>query len=79
MFIGEANAVPPSGMVEVEASDHDTVRRFAYQLGDHVYYVADDGRVHAADLPCGARAVFDVLAPAHRGMLRGKRDWPGAL
>jgi hypothetical protein len=64
--------------IEVEASDDDTVRRFAYQLGDRVYYVADDGRVHAADLPCGARAVFDVLAPAQRAMLRGETHWPGA-
>ncbi len=64
--------------IEVEASDDSTVRRFAYQLGDRVYYVADDGRVHAADLPCGARAVFDVVAPAQRATLRGETRWPGA-
>ena len=64
--------------IEVEASDDTTVRRFAYQLGDRVYYAAADGRVHAADLPCGARASFDVLAPAQRGMLRGETKWPGA-
>jgi hypothetical protein len=64
--------------IEVEASDDSTVRRYAYQLGDRVYYVADDGRVHAADLPCGGRAVFDVLAPAQRVMLRGETHWPRA-
>jgi hypothetical protein len=56
--------------IEVEASDDGTVRRFAYQLGDRIYYSADDGRVHAADLPCGARAAFDVLAPGQRRMMR---------
>lgn len=54
--------------IEVEASDMGTVKRFAYQLGDRVYYVLEDGSVHAAELPCGARAVFGVLAPSHPAM-----------
>lgn len=60
--------------IEVEASDMGTVKRFAYQLGDRVYYVLEDGRIRAADLPCGARAVFRVLAPSHPGMREHAAD-----
>jgi hypothetical protein len=54
--------------IEVEASDMGTVKRFAYQLGDRAYYLTEDGTVRAADLPCGARAVFGVVAPNHTEM-----------
>ena len=46
--------------IQVEASDDETVRRFAYQLGDAVYYSGGDGKVHRAPLPCGVRASFAV-------------------
>jgi len=51
--------------IEVVASDMGTVKRFAYQLGDRVYYVDEGGRVRAADIPCGAHAAFSVLAQGH--------------
>jgi hypothetical protein len=40
-------------------------QRFIYQLGDRIYFLGQEGRVHAADLPCGGRADFNVLAPRH--------------
>jgi hypothetical protein len=46
--------------IVVEASDDATVRRFAYQLGDAIYYSGGDDRVHRGSLPCGARATFAV-------------------
>jgi hypothetical protein len=54
----------PSGIsgIQVEASDDETVRRLAYQLGDAVYYGGGDGDIHRAPLPCGARASFSVEA-----------------
>ena len=33
-------------------------------LGDRIYYVTEDGRVHAAELPCGARTKFKLRATA---------------
>jgi hypothetical protein len=48
----------------VSASDMGLDRRFVYQLGDRIYYVSEDGRVHAADLPCGTRTKFEVRASA---------------
>lgn len=51
---------PDMNGITVAASDMGSVQRFAYQLGDRVYYVTDDGHVRAADLPCGARARFEV-------------------
>lgn len=54
--------LPDLNGVTISASDMGVDRRLAYQLGDRVYYVADDGHVHAAELPCGARVKFDVRA-----------------
>ncbi len=51
---------PDMNGIAVTASDMGSEQRFAYQLGDRVYYATDDGRVRAADLPCGARARFEV-------------------
>ena len=56
--------MPDVNGITVTASDTGVDRRFAYHLGDRVYYVAEDGRVHAAELPCGARTKFEVLASA---------------
>lgn len=58
-YLKSARAGDVNG-IAVEAGDMGTERRFAYQLGDRVYYASDDGRVHAAELPCGARASFEV-------------------
>ena len=56
--------LPDVSGITVSASDNGVDRRFVYQLGDRVYYVAEDGRVHGADLPCGARTTFEVRASA---------------
>lgn len=55
---------PDLNGVTVLASDMGVDLRFAYQLGDRIYYVAKDGRVRAAELPCGARVTFEVRASA---------------
>lgn len=55
---------PDVNGITVSASDMGVERRFAYQLGDRIYYVAEDGRVHAAELPCGARTKLEVRASA---------------
>ena len=56
--------LPDVSGVTVSASDNGVDGRFVYQLGDRVYYVAEDGRVHGAELPCGARTKFEVRASA---------------
>lgn len=55
---------PDVNGITVSASDMGVDRRFAYQLGDRIYYVAEDGRIHATELPCGARTTFEVRASA---------------
>lgn len=67
------------GGIEMSASDDHTEQRFAYQLGDRVYY-SDQDRIRSAELPCGARAVFDAVVPhSLMGMLRGEEEWAGSV
>ena len=54
-----AHRWPNLSGLQINASDMGISQRFVYQLGDRVYYSVEDGHVRAAELPCGARAVFD--------------------
>lgn len=44
-------------------SDMGAEHRFAYRLGDRLYFSTAEGGVARIDLPCGARATFDF--PSH--------------
>lgn len=49
----------------VETSDMGTEERFAYQLGDRLYFTRDEA-IASTDLPCGARAIFDSARMCRR-------------
>jgi hypothetical protein len=46
--------------IRLETSDMGTEYRFAYRLGDRLYFTSADGRIASVELPCGARVRFQV-------------------
>jgi len=48
-------------------SDMGTEQRFAYRLGDRLYFVTADDRFGSVELPCGAKVAFDVRSTPATG------------
>lgn len=50
--------------VSLGTSDMGDDDRFAYRLGDRVYFSTASGGIGSAEIPCGARVMFDPPARA---------------